>query len=269
MAVGITRSLLARASVIAATTCALVVPVNAAHAQTAVPAEDEAQDARDLATLRQALADSHRKNDVRKAAFWSLMGIGYAGMATVAGLGIYELSTSQHPQWVPDVVFDTLDGSAGVMALAAFFTPGRFEGIEATLASTSPSEPAWSARRRTEGAWLQVAEAEHHNRRLFGWFYTGLGVLLTGGSTAGLIALSQSSDNPGGPGPFVAAIPEGALMTIAGVYLLTSDGPVESALHEYERSAGRTVGPQETAASALPFVAAAQRGALLGLRGSF
>jgi hypothetical protein len=258
--------------VIAATTCALLVasvPIHAAQAQTAVPADDEVQDANDLARLRQALADSHHKNDVRKAGYWTLMGLGYAGMAAFTGLGIYELSTSQHPQWLLDAGFDTMDASAGVIALAAFFTPGKFEGIEAILASASPSESPWSARRRTEGAWLQVAEAEHHNRRLLGWFYTGLGLLLTGGSTAGVIALSQSSDNPGVPGSFVAAIPEGALVTIAGVYLLTSDGPVESALHEYERSTGQGVRPQETAATPLPFVAAVQHGALLGLRGSF
>jgi hypothetical protein len=264
-----------------------IVVVTTAHAQTAVPAQDEApgpaerntpggqpaddeaQDARDLARLRQALADAHRTNDGRKAPYWTLMGLGYAGLATSAGLGIYGFSTSPHPQWVADAVLYGMDAAAGAFSLAVFFTPGKFEGIDAILASASRSESALSARQRTEGAWLDVAEAEHHNRRVLGWFETGIGLLLTGGATAAVIALRQQSDNPGVPGSIIAEIPEGALITMAGIYLVTSDGPVESALHEYERSIGRSVRPQETGATLLPFLAAEQRGALFGLGGSF
>jgi hypothetical protein len=252
--------------VIAAATCAVLFPISAAHAQTV---DDEAQDVGDLARLRQALADSHRKNDVRKAGYWTLVGLGGAGMAAVAGFSIYGFSTSPHPQWLSDVILDSMDASAGLVALAAFFKPGNFDGIEATLASASVSESAWSARHRTEGAWAQVAEAEHHNRRLIGWLFTGLGLLLTGGATAAVIAIPQQPDHPSVPGSFIAAVPEGALITIAGLHLLTSDGPVESALHEYELSTGRSVRPQEAFATPLPFVAAMQQGAVFGLGGRF
>jgi hypothetical protein len=87
-------------------------------------------------------------------------------------------------------------------------------------------------------SWVRLAAREHSARRAGGAI-----ILASTGALLGLsLALDLQSQRPGENNDrnavLVAPIALSAAGTFLGAWLLTSDGPVESALHGYERSQG-------------------------------
>lgn len=98
----------------------------------------------------------------------------------------------------------------------------------------------------TEDNWKSFAQAERSLRRASGIMELGFSALALGAGTVALVEpsmfTSESKSHQFAGVMFGFAVGEGLI----GIYLLTTEGSVEGALHAYEQSTGRVVPPKQT-----------------------
>jgi hypothetical protein len=237
-----------------------------------IEAEDAAEEDEDehaVDRLHDVLAHAEASNRVRRTANAWLTGLGFASLGIGGGIGVYGLVSPQQPAWAKNFLFYGLDAHLAFLATAALVRPGSFDGIRRAFVAASRDGSPRSVRDATEHAWLYVADAESNNRRVVGWFEAVGGVLLVGIDASWIVSLTKTPQNSMGFGPAVTSMAAGVLGAASGISLITTDGPVASALHEYERSSWHTVRLVETTGLLSPVVVPTPGGAMFGLEGSF
>ena len=90
----------------------------------------------------------------------------------------------------------------------------------------------------TAGIWVRRAAAEHSSRRVGGVILLVGGVLELGLGLFAAMVRDPSWDDSARTYQAGSAITSGAFFTLLGVAFRASDGPVEDALHSYERAHG-------------------------------
>jgi hypothetical protein len=160
-------------------------------------------------------------------------------------------------------------GFLGMLA-GGLLLPGDFGELNDYYArERAASVPVAKARADVEQAWLRAAHNEHRRRRVVGWVQTVGGALLAGTSATILVIDRQQPSSSNDVTPLWAAFSVAGAATFGvGLYLLVSDGPLESAWREYEHGAPPAEKPTETA-SIGPVFAPASGGALVGIGGHF
>jgi hypothetical protein len=167
---------------------------------------------------------AEREHRTRLALAWTALAVGAAGIGAEA----YLFSQPTGNRWPLPVT-----GSISV----GFFLGGFFTFFEQT-----PFETLAAYKREggpvgvTEETWARWASSEHRRRLVggvVGLVASGAGVALAVWDYAG----GFSSDHT--TGDFIAAL--SAVEILISAYVLTTDGPVESALHTYERSTGKVL----------------------------
>jgi hypothetical protein len=230
--------------------------------------EDD-EDERDAQRLGAALAYYQQQNAARATTSSILMGLGYGALGVSLGVEAYGLLSSQHRPWAPDASLYVIQAADALFVGSALARPGNFDWIQATYDWQRRWGTPWAARRETEQAWLRVARNEHWNRRFIGWLTTAIGVIGTGLCTAFLVSEAEQPPSRSDLGPMVGFDAIAVADTVMGLYLVTTDGPVESALHEYERSVGRRVRAEDATGTVQPFFAPVRSGGVVGLGGRF
>jgi hypothetical protein len=228
--------------------------------------EQAAQAARDFERLGQALARQSERGSRSRVASSVLLGAGLGVVGASLTLEIYGNATSQ--RWPTDAAGIAVGGSLMLVLAGYAVAPGNFDKLHELFLSRRDTEELLSARLEVEQAWLHVARAERSNRRLYGYFGSAAGAVGGGLAGAGLIYAAQ---HPGASSELVPLSVDAALSaaTLAwSVYLATTPGPVESALHEYEQSLGHEV-REESSVGLVPVAAPVAGGAIVGLGGRF
>jgi hypothetical protein len=232
-------------------------------------AEQDREERRDLDLLGAALAHDMQRSRARKSGADVTLALGFGTMGLSLGASTYGIATGAH--WSVDAGMYTLQVADVFLITSALVRPGNFEELNATYArGRADGLPPGMVRANVEQAWLRSAQVEHYNRRLIGWLMVGLGSLMTAGSALALaVDVAQpSSAQPIGLGPWVGWTALSLADLTLGIHGVTSDGPLESALHDYEGSAGRRVRLSDSL-SLVPVVAPARGGGFVGLGGRF
>jgi hypothetical protein len=229
----------------------------------AAPAEDQ-KAIHDLNWLGVVLARETRASLPREVTsdlmLGATLGMYVASSFSAGWVGAASSSWNNEGAWY-------LFGAATLTAMgSALVRPGNFSELDEYYARDRASaHSAAEVLDEVEQAWLRLAHAERRRRRVVGWVETGLGGLLVAGSTTTLAIDSQQTH--GFPAtPFVVLGVVGAAGLGFGIHLVLRESPLESALHAYERGAGRVVAPSE---AILPVFAAAPGGGAVGVSGRF
>lgn len=234
------------------------------QSQAAIQTED-AEAVQDVDRMGRVLAyATGHDRTLRAVAGWSLFGLGLGA----AGVGAYLTLTKQGgatPLILLLDAFPTLQAiglelvpSAELDKIASYYERDRATGRAAPL-----------VRRDLELLWRQAAHREHSMRRLFGWMGIVGGTLVLG-----LVAAAFVSELHQGPVPShdvaldAILAGAGAVPLGYGIYAITTDGPVESALDAYERGSGRSVSPGGGGDVGLR-ISPVPGGGTLGVGGSF
>ncbi len=219
----------------------------------------EARDVERIGAMLASAADSSRSG--RTAVAWAVIG---AGLLAEAG-GIY-LGVSGHSD--AGLVLDF--GSLALFPIGFSLLPnGRLDQLRTYYdEDRALGRPAWMVRDDVERLWVREAQSEHRSRRFAGWFGTLGGAFML---TVGGIAIADTASN--GADHSQLAWESGALLcgltTVAwGVQNLNSDGPVESALHDYELASARHV-PVSGQLDVGPRLSLVSGGGVLGVGGRF
>jgi hypothetical protein len=224
---------------------------------------------RELDFLGTTLANDSRWSGTRRTLADVTMGVGFGAVAASAGLTAYGLASGTHG-W-PDVEAGLVQAWAGLMVASYVLRPGDFGELN-TLYARGRAEgwPPGAVVDDVEQAWLRAARSEHRNRRLIGWLTVGSSVILTvfAGSAAAGAVREPSLVGPLSVSELSGFSTLGGLELAMGINLVVADGPVESALHRYEKTVGWRVKPES--AALVPFVApVAGAGGVVGLGGRF
>jgi hypothetical protein len=167
------------------------------------------------------LADQDHRTKLALA--WSFLGVGAA--ATGGGAVVLNANNSNTAGLVLAI------GGGGLVLSGAltFFASSPFDTLADYNREHASAE--W-----TEATWERLAHSEHSRRRL-----GGVLALVSAGISAGLATygIASSPSSATGYGDWVALF--AGLEAVTGVYLLVTDGPVESALHSYEGTAGKVL----------------------------
>ena len=210
-----------------------------------------------------AILDAHARDaHGRQGLQWAMLGAAVA--AEGVGLG---LTLGGHS----DSGLVLVEGGETLIVATSLFAPGAFDGLARYYArSRSAGLPPDLTREDVEQTWLRVSRREHSNRKLFGWVET----LLGGASVAvwGAFIVSDLESPTVATRSFLPVFGVMLASQVAvvgmGIALVATDGPVESALHEYEASVGYPIPP-----SALrelgPRFALTPGGAIAGVGGRF
>jgi hypothetical protein len=227
-------------------------------------AQEDPRAIHDLNWLGVVLARETRASRVRGMVADILLG------ASLGALAASTFSTSvvaaSSSNWDKAGAWYVLGGSAITAMGSVLVLPGDFAEINEYYAHDRASaHSAAAVLDEVEQAWLRSARAERHRRRTIGWVEAiGGGLLVAGSATSLAIDSQQAHGIPASP--FVVAGVVGAASVAMGIHLVSSESPLESALHAYESSADRVVTPTETV---FPVLAPAPSGVMVGLSGSF
>jgi hypothetical protein len=238
-------------------------PADAASATGPAPVEPIDEEPGKLDRLGATLEfHAHNGHSLRLAIEWTMLLAGIA--AEGVGLG---LSLDGHS----DAGQVLLQGGLGLTLSSVFVAPGHFEELTLYYAHARATDLSPElAREDVEQAWLRVARKEHWNRKFLGWLETVLGgagaALLTTYFAATLESPTVASRTflP----TFTGLLVVDAIGLTLGITCLTTDGPVESALHDYEASAGHAIVPSG-ASEIGPRFSLTQGGGLVGIGGRF
>jgi hypothetical protein len=230
----------------------------------AAPVEDQ-KAIHDLNWLGVVLAHETRASLPREIAADTMLG---ATLGMVAASSYWTFGGAANSGWY-NAGYWHLYGAGTVLAMSSLLVlvrRGDFSELNEYYARERASAHSTAVvLEEVEQAWLRSARAERKRRRVIGWFETVGGGLLVAGSVTTLVINSQQAQ--GFPAtPFAVFGVVGAAGLALGIHLVSSDGPLESALHAYERSAERVVTPTETL---LPVFVPASGGGVLGLSGRF
>jgi hypothetical protein len=212
------------------------------------------RDAQRLQATLDSLAQPERVE--RQVAGWTLTGAGVLG-ATAA---TYVAIKSQDPHWLLATTDSVLVAAVGIQTLAQ---DGPF-GYLARYARNDPAHPAG-----TEQEWLRAGQAQRRARR---WAGAAFLVMTAGASLGGIAAaLDQEGwhSNTEHYGAVSAWFGLAAISGIGGAWYLLNPSPVESALHDYERSSGHTVTDGASAAAPKFRLGAAPAGFMAEISGTF
>lgn len=241
-------------------------PRSADGAGSPAPAQGdaEADAARDVDRMETTLshATGHDRT-LRTVAGWTLVGLGLAGTATGLYLSLAREGSDAAQLLLEDSYVLSLIGAGIVPSHGLDEVERYYEQDRAT------GRPPSLVRRDVEALWKHEADHERRVRRVTGWLFAVLGPISIGLSTFLLV-------DAGRPGPINASeaawsasgIGMGAFWLAYGVYSIAAEGPVESALHAYERSTGRGAVLQGVTDLG-PRVAAVPGGGVVGLGGAF
>jgi hypothetical protein len=220
-----------------------------------------------------AILDAHARDarGPRLAIQWTVIGGGLA--AEGVGLGLTIGGHSESGLILVEAgetlyLANTLVAPGAFDGLARYYARARFAGLPPDL-----------TREDVEQAWLRASRRERSNRKLFGWV-----AIVLGGAEAALLSAFIVSDldspRPSGSGGFVfnaapSFLPVFEVMLASqvaavgmGFALVATDGPVESALHDYEASAGYPIAPT-VLREVGPRFALTPGGAIAGVGGRF
>jgi hypothetical protein len=229
-------------------------------------AQQAAEERRELDALGGALGEDVRRSASKSTASDIAYGVGLGAMGASVGWNVYALAAKASPDPAWYLI------QAGEISIVSSFLlrGGNFAEIHDLYESErAQGLPPALVRDDVEQAWLRAANNEHSNRKLYGWLELGLSSLLLAGST---IALTYYANQPLSSqpslGPWVGFTAVAAADFAIGIDMVVTDGPVESALHEYEATAGRSVKPARTMGLA-PVVAPANGGGWVGIGGTF
>ena len=213
---------------------------------------------RQEAARMQATLEFYARNDrnSRHAAGWAALATGALGV----GAGAYIALQSKQDLWL-------LAGAEGVVIMGAgavsLLSPTAFEDIAEYGRKAAASPGA------TERVWLTAAHAEHRRRKAAGVFALTAGILSAGFGTFLLLDSRSSNNDPNRYyGLSLMFMALGGIDGIGGAYALTTEWPVESGLHAYERSSGRVLDEARASAPKLQ-LGATPSGFMAGLSGTF
>ncbi len=167
------------------------------------------------------LAEQDRRGKLALA--WGSLGIGLA--ASGGGAVVLAANNSSSAGWV-------LALGGGGLALSGFlmfFAESPFAALAEY--NRKHEDAVW-----TRTTWERWAGREHSSRRLGGALTLVAAGIGAGLATYGIASSPSSATAYGWLGLFAG------LDAVMGIYLLSKDGPVESALHSYERASGTVVG---------------------------
>jgi hypothetical protein len=218
----------------------------------------------DLNWLGVVLAREDRASRPRAMVADVLLG---ASLGTLAASALVtSVVSASSPSWDKYGTWYLFGASALTAMSSLLALPGDFAELNEYYARDRASaQPAAVVLEDVEQAWLRAGAAERRRRRVAGWIDVISGSVLVAGSAATLVIDSQQAH--GIPAtPFVVFGVVGAAALALGIHLVSSESPLEAALHAYESSAERVVTPTETI---LPILAPAPSGAVLGLTGRF
>jgi hypothetical protein len=195
------------------------------------------ENANDLARLKGMLDDfAARDRSNRRVLGWSLIGAG----VVIGGVGAAGLATTRAPTWSSMFYLTTPFLIDGIVLLA---THSRLEEL-AQSADAYQLDPGqvWvdygEAVAGLEDNWRLVAREEHRQRRIAGWVGLGVGVAVTGVTTALFVGSGETTADDGW---LAEGLSLGVMSLALGAYNLLTDGPVEAGLHEYEAVSGRNL----------------------------
>jgi hypothetical protein len=238
-------------------------PVDAAGATGPAPVEPIDEEPGKLDRLGATLEfHAHNGHSLRLAIEWTMLLAGIA--AEGVGLGLALEGHSDAGQVL-------VQGGLGLTLSSAFVAPGNFEELtryyaHARAADLSPE----LAREDVEQAWLRVARKEHWNRKFLGWVETvlaGAGAALLTTYFAATIESPTVASRTFLP-TFMGFLAVDAIALTLGITCLTTDGPIESALHDYEASAGHAV-VRSGGSEIGPRVSLTQGGGIVSIGGRF
>jgi hypothetical protein len=227
---------------------------------TPAPAGRIDEDTAKLDRLGATLESHARGYGLRTGLMWALQGVGLA----IEGVGL-GLSFTGH-----DAGLVLVEGGVGLVLAGSLVAPPNFDNLVQYYAhARAIGLPPDLARQDVEQAWLRVAHFEHRSRRIVGWSAIVLGSISAGWSTWFLVASQPPSASTRSAVPVAAgSLAVDAVGLALGVTLVTTEGPVESALHDYEGAAGHEV-VQGVATAIGPRVWATPGGAVAGVGGRF
>jgi hypothetical protein len=210
-----------------------------------------------------ATLESHVRDDhLRLGIWWTMVGTAVAASGT--GLGLLLGGHS-------DAGLVLEEAGLGLAMTSGFVAPAHFDSLAEYYAhERSLGLPPERAREDVEQAWFRAAAKEHWIRKFFGWTDIVLGGI---GAALWTVFVAANLESPSESTRSSALIGTGFLALDAlglgiGVSCVATDGPIESALHEYEASAGH--GGRPSSASAIgPRVSVTRYGGFVGLGGRF
>jgi hypothetical protein len=191
--------------------------------ETGPQAPDDAR----LASTLDYFAERDRR--ARLAVSWTALGAGFAFLA----VGVYANTQGDVPWMIGGY------GGAGVLALSSlvgFASASSFEDL-------ADYHKRGAGPEATEQEWVRRASSERAVRHASGWIgvvggCAGATAVLIWHATEGRSSPARSFD-----GMEAAILGLDAFDVLMGVFVLSTEGPLESALHAYERAAGRSLGP--------------------------
>jgi hypothetical protein len=204
-------------------------PVTSTPAPTVQPDDGE----QDAERLKDFLADyASRDRSRRVGVGWVFVGLGTAAMIG----GGYWWSQIKSQRDAPEPVLLSLNGLACVgMGTIGLLAPTQFEQLANYYETDRASGRTPSlVREDVERLWTRYANTEHAQMRMLPWIAIAVGAMEL---TAGIVGrLVSSSGSYAYEAPGVGLVGAGTLLL-----LWNSEGPMESRLHEYQRSASHTV----------------------------
>ena len=194
---------------------------------------------------------------------WAMLGVGLVAEVTGVVL-VFALPHSEIGALL-------IPGGAGLAMSSEIIAPGDFDELARRYRDArGGGSPPEVVREDVEKYWLRAARSEHRSRKGL-----GLGATLLGGLT-NVLAVGAIASQEKSPGPqnasFVAALGVVVVADTAilatGITLLLTEGPIESALHDYEASAGYKVQPSALSDLRARF-SLTQGGGVFGVGGRF
>jgi hypothetical protein len=239
-------------------------PARKAAAEVDEPDDDERIA---LTRLGDAIEQETARSQPRRTLAEVAFGVGIGAMFASAAFDFYGLSTGNG--WAPDAGLLLLQSGDALFASSIVLRPGSFEGLRTMLAQERADLlPPDEVRLDVEQAWARAARIEHHDRRVYGWFMTGVGSLAVAASSLAFVGyFGQSARSGSILAPLTGFAAVSALDLAVGLQLLLSDGPMESALRAYSSSADVSLSGES--ARVTPTVAPVPGGVVAGVGGRF
>jgi hypothetical protein len=204
-------------------------PVTSTPAPTVQPDDGE----QDAERLKDFLADyAWRDRSLRVGVGWVFVGLGTAGMIG----GGYWWSQIKWQRDAPGPLLLSLGGLACVgVGTIALLAPTQFEQLANYYETDRASGRTPSlVREDVERLWTRYANTEHAQMRMLPWIAIAVGAMELTADIVGRLVSSSGSYPHEAPG--FGLMGAGALLL-----LWNPEGPMESRLHEYQRTASHTV----------------------------
>lgn len=191
----------------------------------------------------------------RKTLGWTLT---IAGIAGETG-GVYVANRASLARWY----LGSLEVGPLLLAPGISLLLGRsaFESLASTILQGGGPRPAAEE-------WARFAEVEHSTRKGVAVVELVVGGLALAGGTYFLASNSPSLDANTRESFVSSLYVTGLIGSVAAIYFLATDGPVETALHAYERTTGQTIAPKDSLLDHLD-VAVRPNGATAGFHATF